>query len=95
VAYHSGARYVAGELGLLAALDRYPEERSPVSDVLTYADQTIGPNGERSTPAARMAEMLHRHGPDSVNARVQPARGPYLYTIVDRVQARLLAAQPH
>lgn len=42
VAHHSGARFVADELGLGLSMRRYPYESSTVSDALTYADQTIG-----------------------------------------------------
>src|SRR5947207_14152019 len=43
VGYHSGAVFVARARELDAALRRYPREHSPVSDALTYADQTVGP----------------------------------------------------
>jgi hypothetical protein len=33
--------------------------------------------------------MLRRHGPDSVNARVHHARGPYLLDVAKRVERRL------
>jgi putative nucleotidyltransferase with HDIG domain len=45
VAHHSGALFVAHARNLRHRLSRYPCEQSPVSDALTYADQTIGPNG--------------------------------------------------
>src|SRR5690349_15997129 len=47
VAHHSGARFVADELGLGGPMGRFPFELSPVSDALTYADQTVGPYGRR------------------------------------------------
>ncbi|WP_229073424.1 HD domain-containing protein [Actinoplanes sp. DH11] len=86
VAYHSGARFVAEVRGLSAALAEFPDERSVVSDALTYADQTVGPRGDRVDPAARYAEMLHRHGPCSVNAQVDPVRGPHLRAIAARIE---------
>jgi putative nucleotidyltransferase with HDIG domain len=95
VAQHSGAEYLAGAHSLAsghslaAALDRYPHERSPVSDALCYADQTVGPAGERLTLDARMAEMLDRHGPDSVQASVHHLREPYLRAVAHRVERRL------
>ncbi|SHM90151.1 HD domain-containing protein [Cryptosporangium aurantiacum] len=89
VAYHSGARFVAEDRGLLPELSRYSEEESPLTDALTYADQTVGPGGRRMTFDDRVADMLRRHGSDSPNARVHARRGPYLAAIADRVRARL------
>jgi CRP-like cAMP-binding protein len=56
---------------------------------LTYADQTVGPGGERVSPVARRAEMLRRHGPHSWNAQVDHLRGPHLETVAARVESRL------
>jgi putative nucleotidyltransferase with HDIG domain len=41
VAHHSGAAFTAPAGALVA----FPDERSPVSDALAYADQTVGPWG--------------------------------------------------
>jgi putative nucleotidyltransferase with HDIG domain len=89
VAHHSGAIFVARALNLADLLGRYPDERSPVSDALTYADQTVGPLGQPVSLDERMAEVLARHGDDSVQARVQHTRGPYLRSIAARVERRL------
>src|SRR5690242_7355645 len=64
VAHHSGACYVARARGLHRELAEFPREVSPVADALTYADQTVGPNGVRMDLRTRLADMLHRHGPD-------------------------------
>ncbi|BCJ49070.1 metal-dependent phosphohydrolase, HD subdomain protein [Actinoplanes sp. NBRC 14428] len=93
VAHHSGARFVAAARGLGELLSAYPYEEGPMSDALTYADQTVGPRGDRVSPAARHDEMLLRHGPSSWNARVDHLRGPYLLEVADRVE-RCLAAHP-
>jgi putative nucleotidyltransferase with HDIG domain len=93
VAHHSDARSVARLQGLSAELSAYPREESPVADALTYADQTIGPNGRSMTLAERFADMLHRHGPNSANALAHPVREPRLRAAVDRVQRRLQAAE--
>jgi putative nucleotidyltransferase with HDIG domain len=45
VAHHSGALLIAHAHNLDRALNRYPHEQSPMSDALTYADQTTGPQG--------------------------------------------------
>ncbi|AEV83175.1 2', 3'-cyclic nucleotide 2'-phosphodiesterase [Actinoplanes sp. SE50] len=92
VAYHSGARFVAAARGLSGSLAAYPDERTVLADALTYADQTVGPSGLRVDPAARYAEVLLRHGPCSLNALVDPERGPYLRGIAGRIE-HLLAAR--
>ena len=89
VAYHSGAVFVARARGLGAALRRYPREQSPVSEALTYADQTVGPGGQSMTFDERVAEMLARRGPDSVQARAKDPREPHLRAIAARVERRL------
>ncbi|WP_433831446.1 HD domain-containing protein [Actinoplanes sp. CA-015351] len=86
VAYHSGARFVADVRGLTTELAEFPDERNLISDVLTYADQTVGPRGDRVDPETRYTEMLHRHGPCSFNAQADPLRRPYLRAIATRVE---------
>jgi putative nucleotidyltransferase with HDIG domain len=89
VAHHSGARFVARALGLDQALNRHPYEQSSVSDALTMADQTTGPHGQRMSLDERMAEMLIRHGDDSVHAQIHHLREPQLRAAAERVQRRL------
>jgi putative nucleotidyltransferase with HDIG domain len=89
VAHHSGARFVAEARGLGTAMAAFPVELSPLSDALTYADQTVGPYGRPYTVEGRMAEMLRRHGPDSPQAQAHPARAPYLLGVAARVRGRL------
>jgi len=91
VAYHSGAGFAAAELGLADELSRFTHEESEVSDALTYADQTTGPDGRPVTLAERMAEMLARHGSSSTQARIQHERRPHLLAIAARVEQRLAA----
>lgn len=91
VAHHSGAHLVAEVLGLGGELHAYPREDSALADALTYADQTVGPTGERVRIRDRMAEMLRRHGPASANAAAHARRGPYLLGVADRVERRLAA----
>jgi putative nucleotidyltransferase with HDIG domain len=89
IANHSGAAFVAHEAGLDDELEAYPDEHSPVTDALAYADQTTGQRGERLAAADRIAESVRRHGPDSANARAQDVRTPYLLDAVARVEASL------
>jgi putative nucleotidyltransferase with HDIG domain len=90
VAHHSGALFVATARGLAGALAIYPDEHGPMSDALTYVDQTVGSTGQRVTVSERRAEMLRRHGPDSWNAKVDHIRGPWLRATVARVEHRLI-----
>ncbi|GGK03032.1 metal-dependent phosphohydrolase, HD subdomain protein [Pilimelia anulata] len=92
VAHHSGARFLAREVGLAGELGAYPREDSPLADALTAADQTVGPRGEPTTVDARIAEVLHRHGPGSPYAGARLRRAPYLVAATRRAAARLAAA---
>ena len=94
VAHHSGAVFVAREQGLHEALAEFGQERSPVSDALTYADQTTGPDGIYLPVEERIAESLRRHGPDSVQARVHHLRAPHLLAAALHVEQRLGLRRP-
>jgi putative nucleotidyltransferase with HDIG domain len=89
VAQHSGAGYVAAARGLAVGLAAYPDEGGLMSDALTYADQIVGPAGDRMPPEERYAEMLQRRGPKSWNARVDHVRRPYLESVSRRVELHL------
>lgn len=95
VAYHSGAAFAADELGFASGLGRFAHEESEVSDALTYADQTTGPDGRPVTLTERMAEMLARHGSSSMQARIHDEREPYLRAIAIRVEQRLAVLESH
>jgi len=88
IAHHSGAAYVAAARGLSLPLADFPREQTALSDALTYADQTVGPNGRRMSVTDRMADMLARRGDESPNAQVHHLRGPHLLAIAERVRAR-------
>ena len=94
VAHHSGARFVPVERGFGLMMAEFDFEDDAVSDALTYADQTVGPNGRRMTVPYRIAEAISRHGPDSPNARARVDRVPYLLAVADRVEQRLAVSQP-
>jgi hypothetical protein len=89
VAFHSGAYYLALDLGLGPALRAFRDEPGPVRDALTYADQTTGPFGEHLSIEHRMDEALRRHGPDSPHTRVHAQRAPYIRSAAERVHQRL------
>lgn len=94
VAHHSGARFVPVERGFGVMMAEFTFENGAVSDALTYADQTVGPNGRRMTVPYCIAEAISRHGPDSPNARARVDRVPYLLAVADRVEQRLAESQP-
>nr|WP_203723807.1 HD domain-containing protein [Actinoplanes teichomyceticus] len=94
VAHHSEARCVADRRGLGAALAAFPRENSPVTDALTYADQSVGPYGRPMTFDERLDDMLRRHGPASPNAAAHAERAPRLRAAVQRVQERLAGTGP-
>lgn len=88
VAHHSGAGFLAAAQGV-AGLDEFPDEDSPVTDALACADQTTGVRGEPVFLAARLAEVLDRHGTSSPHARAHERRAPYLRAAAVRVELRL------
>ena len=89
VARHSDAADVAAVRGLSAQLAGFAATDGPVDDALTYADQTVGPDGRTVTFAERVAEMLLRHGPESPNAAAHARREPVLRAAIWRVDERL------
>jgi hypothetical protein len=89
VAHHSGARFVAEVRGLVAELAGFPFVEDALTDALTYADQTVGPRGERLSVADRLAEAVRRHGADAPASLAAPRRDPYIYAAAERTEARL------
>jgi putative nucleotidyltransferase with HDIG domain len=89
VAHHSGSRFVARVLGLDHRLREFEFIEDPLSDALTVADNTAGPNGTIMAVDERLEEKLRRHGPDSPNARANPERDDYIRAADTRVAHRL------
>lgn len=89
VAHHSGARYLASAQGLANQMDRYPFTVDRLSDALTVADQTTGPQGEPMTIGERLAEQLRRHATDSAYAQAYSRRAQYIRAAAVRVAALL------
>jgi hypothetical protein len=67
----------------------FPFAEDPLTDALTYADQTVGPRGQRLSVADRLAEAVRRHGPDGASSLAAPRRDPYIYAAAERTEARL------
>ncbi|MFF0818334.1 HD domain-containing protein [Rhodococcus sp. NPDC003318] len=89
VAHHSGSRFVAVILDLTGALAEFTHREDALSDALTVADKTTGPDGAEIDLDARMRGMLSRHDPASPTARAHGEREPYFRAAFDRVEHRL------
>ncbi|MGH8907184.1 MAG: HD domain-containing protein [Egibacteraceae bacterium] len=61
VAHHSSARFEVELRGLNAALADFHDERSMVSDALTYCDMTTGPGGEPMSAKQRFSDIAVRY----------------------------------
>lgn len=89
VAHHSGSRFVARVLGLDDRLGAFKFVEDPLSDALTVADNTAGPDGAIVTVDERLRDKQTRHGPESPNARANPERDDYIRAAAQRVAHRL------
>lgn len=88
IAYHTGAEYEADERGLaheLAAFDRPDQD---LLDVLTLADLSAGPSGERVSPEARLEEIFERYPTDHAVHRAVLRSRSYLEECVARAGDR-------
>ncbi|HME77045.1 MAG TPA: HD domain-containing protein [Mycobacterium sp.] len=91
VAHHSGSRFVARVRGLDDRLSEFNFVEDGLSDALTVADNTAGPDGTIMTLDERLRDKLKRHGPDSPNAKANPERDDYIRAAARRVADRLAA----
>jgi predicted hydrolase (HD superfamily) len=91
VAHHSGSRFVARIRGLDDRLSEFDFVEDALSDALTVADNTTGPNGTVMTLDERIRDKLKRHGSESPNARANPERDDYIRAAARRVADRLAA----
>jgi hypothetical protein len=88
VAHHTGARFEAQARGLGDAISRFEDERSAVSDALTYSDVMTGPAGQPVIVAERFAEIEERYGPASLVVRSLEQARDTIVAMVDRTEAR-------
>ncbi|WP_345110777.1 HD domain-containing protein [Streptomyces drozdowiczii] len=95
VANHSFALLEAEERGLMDVLEReFPLlDDGLLVDALVYCDMTTTPDGERTTAAQRVAEIVGRYGADSLVGRFIRRAEPGIRAAVGRVE-EALAAQP-
>lgn len=89
VAHHSGSRFVARILDLDAQLSEFEFIEDPLSDTLTAADNTAGPDGSMVGLTERLHEKSLRHAADSPGARANPERDDYIRAAAARVTQRL------
>lgn len=89
VAHHSGALVEARARGLEAVMGEFIDERSRVSDALTYCDLTTGPAGETVAVADRLSDIERRHGTSSVTVRTMKVASSSLLAAIARVEERL------
>ena len=89
VAHHSAATCEADERGLLAELEVWPREESPVADALWTADMTTGPRGEEFTYDERLSESLIRYRRTSTVGRSMLCAEPAIRAAIERTRRRV------
>lgn len=92
VANHTGAVMEASMRGFEAALSsEFPAFDATVDEhaVLTYCDLVTTPEGERTSPEQRIAEILERYPPDDVVHRAVSASAVGLLETAHAVATRL------
>lgn len=89
VAHHTGAMFEAEALGLAEEMARFRDERSAVSDALTYSDLTTGPAGEPVNVAERLGEIQQRYGSTSPVVCALERASETVLTMVRRTEERL------
>jgi putative nucleotidyltransferase with HDIG domain len=93
VAHHSCALLEAEERGLRQELEtEFELQRPDLVDALIYCDMTTTPDGNHTTPAERLGEIVQRYGPDTVVGRFIQRAAPEIHAAADRVEKRLTQA---
>ncbi len=96
VAHHSGAAEEAERRGLRDRLALFPAPPQELADLLTLADMTSGPAGQRWTIDERLQDVFDRYPMDHPVHQAVTRSEPDLRAAVERAQQRLrhLSAQP-
>jgi hypothetical protein len=89
VAHHSAATCEAEARGLLADLEVWPREESPVADALWTADMTTGPHGEELAYDERLSEILTRYPRTSIVGRAMQRAEPAIRAAIERTRQRM------
>lgn len=58
-------------------------------DALIVSDMTTTPDGDHTTPAARLDEIVQRYGPDTIVGRFIQRAAPEIYAATERVEERM------
>lgn len=77
--------------GLDDRLREFEFVEDALSDAVTVADNTTGPDGMVMTLNDRIRDKLKRHGAESPNPRANPERDDYIRAAARRVADRLAA----
>ncbi|MFJ6663758.1 HD domain-containing protein [Streptomyces sp. NPDC091383] len=94
VAHHSCALLEAEERGLRDDLEaEFERERPELVDALIVADMTTTPDGEHTTSAARINEIVRRYGADTIVGRFIQRAAPEIHAAVERVESRMAAVE--
>ena len=95
VAHHSCALLEAEKRGLRDALEQeFAMERPELVDALIFCDMTTTPDGERTEPASRLAEIAKRYGPGDLVTQFVHAAAPEIHAATERVEQRVAKAIP-
>jgi hypothetical protein len=95
VAYHSSGQDEAFYRGLADDLASFAPDLSLASDCVTYADMSIGPNGQRMRLEARIGEITTRYGNSHVVSRGIHTAAPRLRAIFTNINQRLSMTHQH
>lgn len=90
VAFHTGAEMEAMERGMSDAFTLFQRPASEDLDLLTMFDLFVDPEGNRTTPEARVDEILRRYRPESPVHRAVARSRSQLLTAAGRAQERII-----
>ena len=89
VAWHTGAVWEAAERGLSDRLAAMPRPDRGWLEVVTLIDLVTGPDGTRTTPEARVAEILSRYDTGHPVHNAVSFSGPELVAMAARARETL------
>ncbi|PNG98556.1 hypothetical protein SMF913_14581 [Streptomyces malaysiensis] len=62
-------------------------------DALIFCAMTTTPDGDHTTPAARLDEIVQRYGPDTIVGRFIQRAAPEIHAAAARVESRMAEAE--
>jgi predicted hydrolase (HD superfamily) len=94
VAHHTCAHIEARNRGLHEELEaEFPPTKSLLTDALTYCDMATTPDGELTSVADRLTEILSRYGIGSLVFETMTEATPSIHESVRRISALITAHQ--